>query len=215
MKIWIGSSNAGKTQEIQQIFSGFDTIANFEGFRGLEVEENGESFEENALIKARAFYRALGEGRGDGFVLADDSGLCVGALAGRPGIYSARYAYLSPANISKDSPKPIQNASDKENIACVIKELHQKSIHSSAATFVAAIALVGCVKGKYIEKLTRGELEGLVVDTPRGQNGFGYDGIFVPLGFERTLGEMEAFEKNQISHRRKALQEAKLFLQSL
>ncbi|PAF44540.1 hypothetical protein BJI48_02985 [Helicobacter sp. 11S02596-1] len=230
MKIFIGSSNQGKIKEIQKIFCDQEIVAGSEVsefFNRLDIEENGATFEENALIKARSFYEALEKNIGknlsdlpdgtqkgkigvmgdDCVVMSDDSGLCVEALGGAPGIYSARYANLAKG-ISG-------SASDSENIKHLIANLCEKGVCVSRAHFVATIALVGNIGGRRVEKVFRGELEGKVIDKPRGQNGFGYDPLFVPTGYECTLGEIEACEKNKISHRKKALQQARDFLERI
>lgn len=207
IKIFIGSSNQGKIKEIQKIFSDYEIVPNPEIFEGLNIEENGSTFEENALIKAKSFYGVLKSIPDDLLVMSDDSGLHIEGLNGEPGIYSARYANLNNGIC--------ENATDIANIECVIQNLHKKSIRSSKVTFVAAIALVGKIRGKYVEKVVRGELEGKIIDSPRGENGFGYDPLFIPIGYERTLGELEEREKNQISHRKNALQNARIFLEQI
>lgn len=206
IKIFIASSNQGKIKEIQEIFKDYQIISNPLQFEGLNVEENGHSFEENALIKAKALYQML-DVKEDFLAISDDSGLCIEALEGEPGIYSARYANIKL--------KIAKNSSDESNIAEVIKNLKNKSLQSSKAEFVACVAIAGKIDKKYIEFIARGELEGDVICEIRGKNGFGYDPIFIPSGYSQTLGELEANEKNKISHRKKALMQIKDFLHNL
>ncbi|PAF41692.1 RdgB/HAM1 family non-canonical purine NTP pyrophosphatase [Helicobacter sp. 11S03491-1] len=204
VKILIASGNEGKIREIQDIFEEYEVISDIKAYENLHIQENGNSFEENALIKAKSFYATLKEQAHNLIVMADDSGLCVDMLEGEPGIYSARYANLD-ANLDT-------NASDSANLAYLIKKLHQKSLHTSDAKFVACIAIVGKIRGKYVEHIVRGELKGSVIDIIRGDHGFGYDPIFVPLGYACSLGELNPDEKNKISHRHNALHELKIFL---
>lgn len=206
IKIFIASSNQGKIKEIKEIFKDYQIISNPSEFEGLNVEENGDSFEQNALIKAKALYQML-DIKEDFLAMSDDSGLCIDALKGEPGIYSARYANME-LGIAK-------NSSDESNIALVIKNLKNKSLQNSKAKFVACVAIAGKINKKYIEFVARGELEGDVISQARGENGFGYDPIFTPSGYTQTLGELEANEKNKISHRKKALMQIKDFLQNL
>lgn len=206
IKIFIASSNQGKIREIKEIFKDYQIISNPLEFEGLNVEENGDSFEQNALIKAKALYQMLDD-KEDFLAMSDDSGLCIEALGGEPGIYSARYANME-LGIAK-------NSSDESNIAKVIKKLKSKSLQNSKAKFVACVAIVGKIDKKYIEFIARGELEGEVICQIRGKNGFGYDPIFIPSLYKETLGELDANEKNKISHRKKALVQIKDFLHSL
>lgn len=203
IKIFIASSNQGKIKEILEIFKDYQIISNPSEFEGLNVEENGDSFEQNALIKAKALYKMLDD-KEDFLAMSDDSGLCIEALKGEPGIYSARYANMG-LGIAK-------NSSDESNISQVIKNLKNKSLQNSKAKFVACVAIAGKINKKYIEFIARGELEGHVICQIRGKNGFGYDPIFIPLGYTQTLGELETSEKNKISHRKKALMQIKDFL---
>lgn len=207
IKILLATSNKGKIREISQIFSDQKIIANPKDFERLCVKESGSTFSENALLKALALYKSLEEHTDNLVVLADDSGLCVEALNGEPGIYSARYANLHT--------KEISNASDKRNLSCLLEKLSQKSLNASVAKFMCAIAVVGNIKGKYIENIEIGELLGQVINEIRGEGGFGYDPIFIPEGFDRTLAQMRFEEKNKISHRQKGLQKMRLFLESL
>jgi XTP/dITP diphosphohydrolase len=147
-----------------------------------DVEETGSTFEENALLKALTVARATGFP-----ALADDSGLSVDALGGAPGIYSARYSGV--------------HGDDGANIDKLLKELSDSSL-DRAARFVAVIALA---KPDGSKILARGELLGSIAESKRGNNGFGYDPIFIPVGSKRTLGEYHPQEKDEVSHRARAL----------
>ena len=145
-------------------------------------EETGSTFEQNAILKAVTVSKAV-----DRLVIADDSGLEVDALGGAPGIYSARYAG--------------GNASDRNNIDKLLGELRARNEKRSARfRCVIALARNGRLLGTF-----EGVVEGAIVDLPRGTNGFGYDPIFQPDGFEETFAEMAPELKNEISHRAKAI----------
>lgn len=203
IKIILGTSNQGKIKEIEKIFADFNILSMSEEFEKLNIEENGSSFEENALIKAREFYNGLKNFSKDFIIISDDSGLCVDELDGEPGIYSARYAKIK-LNLAQTS--------DLKNIECLWQNLKAKKLSTSSAKFICAIAIVGNINGKSIEFISKGECKGRVVDEIRGTNGFGYDPIFIPDGYNKTLAELSFREKNQISHRKKALIKIEGFL---
>ncbi len=148
------------------------------------IIEDGDTFAANALIKAQAVYDKLGP---EYIVIADDSGISVPALGGEPGIYSARYAG--------------EDASDRDNLYKLIETLAARSIERTPAYYTAAIAIVG-QRGAYV---VHGWMHGDVIPEARGDKGFGYDPMFIPEGFDRTLGELDNDIKEQISHRAKAL----------
>lgn len=183
----IATRNKGKIAEIARILS-FDSgiqIRSVAEFDIADIEETGTTFEENAALKALTVARATG------FVaLADDSGLEVDALNGAPGIYSARYAG--------------NHGDDKANNEKLIRELAGIAPKERSARFVAVIA-VAKPDGSRI--MARGELAGEIAESARGENGFGYDPLFMPLGSAKTLGEFEPGRKDKISHRAKALAE--------
>ncbi|MCD8492721.1 MAG: RdgB/HAM1 family non-canonical purine NTP pyrophosphatase [Geovibrio sp.] len=155
----------------------------------FDVEETGSTFEENAAIKADALSALI-----DGYVIADDSGLCVDALGGNPGIYSARYAGVK--------------ASDAENNALLLKNTENTADEDRTARFVCAVALS---KNGITEKIFRGECEGMLGRAEKGANGFGYDPLLVmPDG--RSLAEYSPEEKNRISHRFRALELLRKYL---
>ena len=179
-KIVIASHNKGKVREIHRIFSaaiGQVEILTLDDFPEIgEIEETGESFEENALIKAATVFKLTNIP-----ALADDSGLVVDHLGGAPGIYSARYS----------------GEGDLGNIKKVLNQLESVASQDRSARFVAVAAYVDG-SGPLV---ARGELEGEITREPRGENGFGYDPIFRPLNYSQTLAELDPTIKDKISHR--------------
>ena len=178
MKIVLASSNEHKVKEINAIVSGMgiEFILPPEGF---DPVEDGETFEENSLIKARAAWEL-----GKTWTLADDSGLCIDALGGAPGIHSARYADTPQARIDR-----------------VLEEM--AGVENRSARFKCCMTLIdpeGEVAFSYI-----GVCEGAITEAHRGINGFGYDPIFLLEGSDKTMAELSEEEKNEISHRGKAL----------
>ena len=186
MKLIIASNNAHKIYEIKQILSGkFDEILSLrEAGVSHGTVEDGNSFMENALKKAREIAEITGSA-----ALADDSGLCVDALDGAPGIYSARYA-------GESDPK----LRDSANNRLLLENLWGKADRS--AHFTCAVALV-YPDGR--EVISEGYMRGSIITDPKGTHGFGYDPIFLPEGSERTVAELSDEEKNSISHRGAAL----------
>jgi XTP/dITP diphosphohydrolase len=182
--IVIASKNAGKIAEFQRILSevGISVITDIDF---PDVDETGSTFEENAILKARAVSRFTNLP-----ALADDSGLAVEALNGAPGIFSARYSG--------------RHGDDAANISRLLEDLNGVLDENRRAKFVAVLALV-TPDGK--ELLVRGELEGKIRNQPTGTNGFGYDPIFEPENSNRTMGELSPSEKDAISHRSKALRD--------
>lgn len=194
MKLILATSNKGKIREIKELCSNFDVVPYSDIIEPFEIEESGSSFKENALIKARAVFNALSSK--DVVVIADDSGISVDALEFRPNIYSARYAG--------------DGATDKDNLQKVVDELKALGVDSSKAHYSAAIAIVT----KEMEYVVHGWMYGNVITTPRGENGFGYDPIFIPEGYNQTLGELDDAIKKSFSHRSKALELAKIIIES-
>ena len=193
MKIVIASSNRGKIREIKELLRDFEVVPYTDLIEKFEIEENGNTFKENAVIKAKAIYEKLPEF----IVLADDSGISVPLLGNEPGIYSARYAGIK--------------ASDRDNLNKLINELKKRGIKKTPAFYTAAIAIAT----PYGVFTSHGIMRGEVIDEARGDKGFGYDPMFIPKGFDKTLGELDEDIKNQISHRTKALNLAKLILNTL
>lgn len=192
-KIIIATTNSGKLREIKKIFSDSSfnilSLSDFPNFP--EIIEDGDSFEENAEKKARLVFEITGIPS-----LADDSGLVVEQLSGAPGIYSARYSG--------------EGATYESNNKKLLKEL-EKYPSPHLAKFVC-IAVYYNGKKKIIKT---GEIVGQIINLPKGTNGFGYDPIFIPDGFNVTLAELTIEEKNRISHRAKAFKEMKIILGSL
>lgn len=195
MKVVLATSNKGKVREIIELLHDREVFPYTDVIEGFEIIEDGDTFKENALIKARAVYAALGDE--EAIVMADDSGISVDALGGEPGIYSARYGG--------------EGSSDKDNLNKVVNELKAKGTESSKAHYTAAIAVVS----KEGERCVHGWMHGKVIITPRGENGFGYDPIFIPEGFEKTLGELDGNVKVNLSHRSKALNLAKILIDQI
>ncbi len=191
----VATRNAGKLKEIKQLLAGrAEVIFSLEDFPELpEVIEDGDTFEENALKKARLTAQKLGKP-----VLADDSGLCVDALAGKPGIFSSRFAG--------------DDADDKSNNSKLLEELAEVPIDRRSASFHCVIALCFPDGAHHTFK---GELKGIILDKERGSSGFGYDPLFLVPEYKRTLAELTSDVKNRISHRGKALAELKSFMQRM
>ncbi len=183
MKIIAATSNAGKIKEIKKIFAdeNLEILSMGEIGIKIEIEENGTTFEENALIKARTISKLTGE-----IALADDSGLCVDAMGGAPGIYSARYAG--------------EDATDAQRIEKLLGELSGEE--NRKAKFVSVIAVV-FPDGR--ELTADGEVHGQIADKVCGEGGFGYDPVFISDELGKTFGEATPEEKNSISHRARAL----------
>ena len=193
MRIVAATQNAHKLVEIRTITDafGFELISQAEvGLADVDIEENGTSFEENSFIKADTICRMTGEAS-----IADDSGIVVDALGGAPGIYSARYAG--------------EHGNDALNREKLLKELEGVPFEKRSARFVAVITLVYPDGRKLV---ARGEVEGHIAFEERGENGFGYDSLFIPLGYDITFGEFDPEAKNRISHRANALIELKRLL---
>jgi XTP/dITP diphosphohydrolase len=191
----VATRNPHKTRELQQILGSEFTVADLRAHSEIsEITETGTSFEENAKLKSLAVSRKLA-----GLVIADDSGLEVDALRGAPGIYSARYAGT--------------NTTNKGRIDKLLEELGRvdptKKQRGARFRCVLAVARDGEVLGIF-----EGIVEGQIADRPRGSHGFGYDPIFVPNGFKQTFGQLRPAEKNQLSHRARALEKLRAFLKS-
>lgn len=186
MKIVLATDNQGKLKEIQETICDLPiTLVSQNAFSISSAEETGLSFVENALIKAR--HAALHTGLP---ALADDSGLCVDALQGQPGIYSARYAGI--------------NANSAANIQKLQMALHDVPDEKRTARFYCAIVLMRH-QADPIPLICQAQWEGTIMLEPRGEGGFGYDPIFFVPDMNCTAAELPANIKNQISHRAKAL----------
>ncbi len=183
-KVIFATKNKGKIKEIQAVLGdSYNVITMEEAGITVDVEENGKTFEENAVIKAEAIAKICGE-----TVLADDSGLEIDYLNGEPGIYSARY-------MGHDTSYDIKNKS-------LIERLNGVPDEKRTARFVCAVA--AAVPGKETV-VVRGTMEGIIGYEIKGENGFGYDPIFFLPEYGKTSAEISPEEKNKISHRGKAL----------
>jgi XTP/dITP diphosphohydrolase len=180
----VSTRNPHKVREIRTILGARFEVSDLSILPSLqEVEETGTSFEANAELKAIAASQLF-----EGWVIADDSGLEVDALAGAPGVYSARYAG--------------EAASDSENNSLVLKNLEKVPAEDRRARFRCIIVLARA--GRKLAAFS-GVVEGLIASSPRGGSGFGYDPLFIPNGFSQTFGELPAATKNRLSHRARAL----------
>jgi XTP/dITP diphosphohydrolase len=197
VKIVLATRNKNKVEEIREIlkmylddeiFSQIELLSSAD-FQIPEIEEDGETYEENALKKAREVYKFTGLPS-----IADDSGIEVEILGGRPGVFSARYAS--------------EGATDEENNKKLLKELENVPIEKRKAKFKCVIAYVDSVE----ERIFYGETSGKVIFEPLGDGGFGYDPLFLPDGFDLTYAQLPGEVKNRISHRSKALQKFAEFL---
>jgi XTP/dITP diphosphohydrolase len=189
----VATRNAHKTEEIQGILGPQFNVTDLAAHPEIpHIAESGTTFQENALLKAVAVSKRM-----PGFVIADDSGLEVEALGGAPGIHSARYAGM--------------NATDQEKTDKLLEELTRvgatKNARRARFRCVLALACKGNVLGAF-----EGIIKGQIADRPRGSHGFGYDPIFMPEGFQQTFGELAPAEKNQLSHRARALERLRTFL---
>ena len=188
MKFVLATRNSHKAEELKRILEELAldcellTVADFPG--APEVEETESTFEGNALLKARALAKFTGLA-----AIADDSGICVDALDGNPGVLSARWSGAT------------ENV-DKANLDLVLEQTKDVASEKRGAKFVCAAVAV-FPDGK--ELVSIGEMAGSLLTAPIGENGFGYDPIFVPEGFTKTTAEMSGAEKDAISHRGKAL----------
>ncbi|ASB61925.1 MULTISPECIES: XTP/dITP diphosphatase [Bacillus] len=190
----IATHNPGKVKEFKEILEpkGYDVKSLAEIGFTEEIEETGHTFEENAILKAEAVAKAVNK-----MVIADDSGLSIDNLGGRPGVYSARYA-----GEQKD---------DQANINKVISEL--KGIEKEQRTARFRCALAVSIPGEET-KTVEGHVEGYIAEEPRGEYGFGYDPIFIVKDKDKTMAELTSDEKNKISHRADALKKLSKLLEA-
>jgi len=193
IELLFATRNANKTAEIRKILGPQFQVNDLADHPEIpHIAETGKTFEDNAILKAVAVSKRM-----PGFVIADDSGLEVEALGGAPGVHSARYAGM--------------NATDQEKTDKLLEELTCVGATTNArrARFrcVLALACKGNVLGAF-----EGIIKGQIADRPRGSHGFGYDPIFMPEGFQQTFGELAPAEKNQLSHRARALERLRTFL---
>ena len=187
MQLLIATQNQNKLKEFKKIFvkTNFE-ILSLKSFTKSEPEENGKTFKENALIKARFASKLTSYSYP---TIADDSGICIDSLDGAPGIFSARWAKKNNYNFAFEK---IKNHLNEKGL----------DINGQLAKFVCVLALIDKKKNEFIFE---GTLRGKTIFPPRGKNGFGYDPIFAPLNFNKTLAEVSSSIKNSFSHRKKAL----------
>ena len=185
MRLIIATGNEDKVREIDEILegTGFEAISMKQAGFNPDIVEDGTTFEENALKKAMAVHELSGE-----YVMADDSGLCIDALDGAPGIYSARFCG--------------EDSTYEEKFRKIFEMLADVPEEKRTAKFVCAIAVV---RPDGTSFTVRGECEGVLHEKPAGENGFGYDPIFYVPEFGMTTAQMPPEQKNSISHRGRAL----------
>ncbi|WP_117161290.1 XTP/dITP diphosphatase [Paraliobacillus sp. X-1268] len=195
-EIMIATQNKGKVKDFQLLFKKYDI--NVTSLLDLkepidDIEETGSTFEENAIIKAATIAEKFKIP-----VLADDSGLEIDALDGRPGVYSARYA-----GEEKD---------DQKNLHKVLDEMHDIADENRSARFVCVLAIVRPNQEPVVK---RGTCEGKITRIPIGTNGFGYDPIFQPIDTKLTMAQLNSDQKNEISHRGNALKKIEEWVKSI
>lgn len=194
--VLLATRNRGKVREIESILRGSGwSFCSLQSFHGVDTPaESGVTYADNAILKARFYALATGM-----CALADDSGLEVEALAGAPGVFSARYAG--------------ENSSDADRRALLLSELAKIPNANRRARFVSVVA-ISDAKGSVLN-ISEGICEGTIIFSPRGEGGFGYDPLFVPDGYNQTFAELSEDVKNRISHRARALLDTRDFLSQL
>ena len=196
MKLVLATQNQGKAREIGEILkdqNGIELLSLRNYPDAPDVVEDGKTYEENAIKKASALAEYTGH-----LTIGDDSGLAVDALDGAPGVHSARYAG--------------ENASDQDRIVKLLDALQNVPDEQRSGRFICAVAIVEPLAQVQV---VRGVCEGRIIRAPRGASGFGYDPVFVPAGYDKTFAELGDEIKNQISHRAKALGEARKLLSEM
>jgi XTP/dITP diphosphohydrolase len=203
-KILVATTNPGKLEELSQLLgksAGWVEWVSLRQFPEIpEVVEDGSTFAENARKKALGYAKATGL-----WTLADDSGLCIDALNGQPGVLSARFA----ANECSETDR---KTLDKANFQKVLRLLKDVPDSKRTARFICHLCLADNEK---ILLEAAGSVEGVIIDQPRGQNGFGYDPIFYIPSLKKTAAQLENHDKNQISHRGNAIGKLKPMLEQL
>lgn len=198
MKIILATHNMDKVKEIKDFLKTYEIYALNEILKPFEIEETGKTFKENALIKSKAIFNALDKNQINDFItLSDDSGISLPILGGKPGIYSARYSGI--------------NATDQSNRTKLINELNALNLSKTPAFYTACIA----ISSKFGDYTTHGFMHGFAINEERGNNGFGYDFMFIPNGFDKTVGEIDQETKLKISHRSRGLELMKHILKVL
>ena len=198
MKIILATHNMDKVKEIKDFLKTYEIYALNEILTPPEIEETGKTFKENALIKSKAIFNALDKKQINDFItLSDDSGISLPVLGGKPGIYSARFSGI--------------NATDQSNRTKLINELNTLNLSKTPAFYTACIA----ISSKFGDYTTHGFMHGFAINEERGNNGFGYDFMFIPNGFNKTVGEIDKETKLKISHRSRGLELMKHILKVL
>jgi XTP/dITP diphosphohydrolase len=194
-KIVIASRNEGKIKEIKNFLHGLDVeILTLNDFPEIsEITEDGRTFEENAMKKAKAVFEHTKL-----TTLADDSGLEVKYISGEPGVHSARFAG--------------DNANDRQNNEKLLELLKDVPMDDRRARFKCVLVLHNSL---YNNLIFEGRCEGYIIEEPKGELGFGYDPLFVPDGFTKTFGELDLVTKNKISHRGKALNSLRGYVEKM
>lgn len=187
-RLLLATTNKGKIREIKEIFKASD-IELVEPEKEIEVKEDGSSFLENAYKKAKAYYEVYKIP-----TLAEDSGLVIKALDGYPGLFSSRFYSLEWGGVEK-----VEGSKDEANIRKVLRLM--EGVEDRRASFVAFAVVCFGEYGLWAE----GRCEGVILHKPVGEGGFGYDPIFQPLGYEKSMAQLSSQEKNLISHRGKAM----------
>jgi XTP/dITP diphosphohydrolase len=211
-KILVASTNPGKLKELREMLAGDIEWVGLSDFPNVsEIEEDGKTFAENARKKAIGYAKATGL-----WTLADDSGLIVDALNGEPGVKSARFSGVKDAN---------RGLIDHKNMAKVLKLLEGVPNEKRTARFMCCLCLAsppepekksgGRASSEKVLIETEGKLEGLIIDKPAGENGFGYDPIFFVPESNKTVAQMTSEEKNAISHRGNAIRSLRAYLQKI
>ncbi len=198
MKIILATHNMDKVKEIKDFLKIYEIYALNEILTPFEIEETGKTFKENALIKSKAIFNALDKKQINDFItLSDDSGISLPILGEKPGIYSARFSGI--------------NATDQSNRTKLINELNALNLSKTPAFYTACIA----ISSKFGDYTTHGFMHGFAINEERGNNGFGYDFMFIPNGFDKTVGEIDQETKLKISHRSRGLELMKHILKVL
>lgn len=196
MKIILASANRGKIEEFKNLLPNNNVFAYSDILGKFDIDETGSSFKENAIIKASEVNEKLKQiGEKDFVVISDDSGISLPILQNTPGVFSARYAKVG--------------ASDKENNIKLISKLDELNLDRTPAFYTACIAII------YNDLIyaVHGFMHGMAINKELGTNGFGYDPLFIPDGFDKTLGELDFEVKQEFSHRNRALKLAKKVLE--
>ncbi len=191
MKLFVGTGNPGKVREFRELLDGLpvELVTPADIHLDIEVEETGDTLEENALIKAQAYANAGGL-----LTLADDSGLFVDALGGAPGVISARYG-------APDA------RTDEDRVNLLLRNLSDVPEGERNAAFRCVIVIAE--PGVDTVRMAKGELRGIIGQAPRGTNGFGYDPVFVVPEYGKTVAELDSDTKNALSHRGRAARAAR------